>query len=93
MPGPRFRIPKRIVLPFSYIVTIKQVPPGHDLLLDETSGPLDGVWYAEDRLIVINNGLSARRRAYILAHEAQHMLADWQHQLFLDRRARPTGGK
>lgn len=80
------------MLPFRFVVTVKQVPPKDPLLHDpETEEWLDGAWYSQDRLIVINKALPPKKRRYIFCHELQHCLVDFLHELFLERRARPTG--
>lgn len=85
------RFPKRVTFPFGYVVKIVQVPPGDVRLFDEDDGPLDGAWLETERTIVVSKQLPPRRKRYIIIHELIHAFADWQHQMFLDRHATPTG--
>ncbi len=70
------RLPKTITLPFGYRVTVKQLS---DKEFDLLASDSDGLWLADQRLIVIRKSLPAKRRAYILAHELGHAWLDWQH--------------
>lgn len=67
------RLPKRVVLPFGYVVKIKQRP-------DSEMEGQDGLWDVETRTISIRKALSLRRRRYILIHELGHALLDAQHE-------------
>jgi len=73
------KLPTRVVLPFGYVVTVKQVPA--DVWPHPDS---DSVWDSDQRLILINKGLTAPRKRYLLTHEMLHVWADWQHHC-LDR--------
>lgn len=67
------RLPKRVVLPFGYVVSVKQRP-------DSEMEGQDGLWDVETRTISIRKSLPLRRRRYILIHELGHALWDSQHQ-------------
>ena len=77
------RMPKRVVLPFGYIVTVMMCSPGSEELFTDV-GPVDGLWDSITRKIFINKALSARRRRRILLHELAHALNDCEHQLMDD---------
>ena len=85
------RIPSRIVLPFGFRITIKQVSPKDPLLHVADDEYLDGAWYADERMIVLNKALPPRKRRYLFTHELAHALADFQHEMFLTNKAKPTG--
>lgn len=70
------RLPKTITLPFGYRVTVKQLP---DKEFDVLASDSDGLWLADQKLILVRKSLPAKRRAYILAHELGHAWLDWQH--------------
>lgn len=70
------RLPKTINLPFGYRVTVKQLP---DKEFDLLASDSDGLWLADQKLILVRKSLPAKRRAYILAHELGHAWLDWQH--------------
>lgn len=89
----KFRIPRRIRFPFNFSITVVQVSPKHEFLYDSDTGEqLDGVWDSEFRRIILNKALPTRKKRYILAHEVEHAVKDWVHELFLDGKAQPTGG-
>lgn len=87
------QLPRKIVLPFGYVVTVKLVPPKDPLLRDAETGEYDdGCWYDSERWIVLNKALPPKKKRYIFTHELAHCLVDYQHDLFLRGRAKPTGG-
>lgn len=74
----RLTIPKRIVFPFGYVVTVKQITDG-DM---EQFGSPDGCWVDEDdypRTIFLRKRLPAKRKRYIFLHEYRHAVLDWDH--------------
>ena len=76
------RIPRRLHLPFGYVITIKQVSAKDNMLLDKDTGTyLDGSWDPETRTIAIKQTLPQRRKALVLYHECFHGLVDAQHHL------------
>lgn len=87
------RIPASFTLPFNYKVTVKQVPPKSVPLHDPTNpdDDLDGCWIEEERTIYLNKALSPKKMRYLFIHELMHVFADWQHQQFLEQKAKPTG--
>lgn len=74
------RIPCKVVLPFGYVIQVKQLTNGEFNRKDTSS---DGLWEVERRTIYIRKSLPLNRRRYILAHELGHAWLDWQHQ-YLD---------
>ncbi len=62
------RIPTRVVLPFGYQISIRQ--------LTDTEMDRDD----DNRTIYIRKRLPMTRRRYILAHELGHAWLDWQHR-------------
>ena len=76
------RIPRRLHLPFGYVITIKQVSAKDDALLDQDTGLyLDGSWSPETRTITINKALPVKRRKYLALHELAHSINDMMHEL------------
>lgn len=77
------RLPSRVVFPFGYRVTVKQVSDREmrEFSDDDPGQPLslDGCWYADHRTIYIRKCLGVRRKRYILAHEVAHAVNDWIH--------------
>lgn len=67
------RVPRTIRFPFGYTVTVRLVD-GRTLPAE-----LDGQWDSERREILVRRTLDATRRRYILGHEVQHAVLDWQH--------------
>lgn len=79
------RIPSRVVLPFGYRITVKQVT---DSEMDARDANADGEWDCETRTIYIRKRLPMTRRRYILAHELGHAWLDWQHRYLDNGKAR-----
>ncbi|TKB79567.1 MAG: ImmA/IrrE family metallo-endopeptidase [Nitrospira sp.] len=79
------RIPSRVVLPFGYKITVRQLT---DQEMNERDRNADGVWDDETRTIYIRKRLPITRRRYILAHELGHAWLDWQHRYLDDGKAR-----
>lgn len=77
--GDNVRLPARVVLPFGYVVTVRQLT---DAEMDslEDGAATDGQWDVETRTIQIRKSLPLRRKRYILGHELGHALWDWQHE-------------
>lgn len=70
------RIPKRVVLPFGYVITVKQLSNKEveSLLgVDTIAG-----WVVEDKSIYLDKSRPVKKRRADLAHELVHALADWQ---------------
>lgn len=78
------RIPSRIVLPFGYRITVRQLS---DSEMDKRDENADGIWDAETKTIFIRRRLPVTRRRYILAHELGHAWLDWQHRYLDDGKA------
>lgn len=79
------RIPTRVVLPFGYHISVRQVP---DSDMDRRDPNADGIWDNETKTIYIRKRLPVTRRRYILAHELGHAWLDWQHRYLDDGKAR-----
>ena len=71
--------PRRVHLPFGYIVKIRIVSVSHPSLVED----VDGTWDVDSKTIYIRKSLSRSRRSYILLHELSHALNDCLHH-FLD---------
>lgn len=84
------RLPKRLTLPFGYVVAIKEVTDGEMRDLDDADvRTSDGCWDAASRTIYIVKTLSPRRKRYILGHELFHAVVDYQHHLFNEGASKP----
>lgn len=71
------RIPTRVVLPFGYKISVRQLT---DTEMDKRDANADGIWDDESKTIYIRKRLPMTRRRYILAHELGHAWLDWQHR-------------
>mgnify|MGYP003345644861 FL=1 len=71
------RIPTRVVLPFGYQISVRQLT---DTEMDKRDANADGIWDDESKTIYIRKRLPVTRRRYILAHELRHAWLDWQHR-------------
>ncbi|MBI3355883.1 MAG: ImmA/IrrE family metallo-endopeptidase [Nitrospirae bacterium] len=71
------RIPSRVVLPFSYRISVRQLSDAEMNKRDENA---DGIWDDDTKTIYIRKRLPVTRRRYILAHELGHAWLDWQHR-------------
>ena len=71
------RIPTRVVLPFGYQISIRQLT---DTEMDKRDANADCIWDDDNRTIYIRKRLPMTRRRYILAHELGHAWLDWQHR-------------
>ncbi len=71
------RIPTKVVLPFGYQISIRQLT---DTEMDKRDANADGIWDDDNRTIYIRKRLPMTRRRYILAHELGHAWLDWQHR-------------
>jgi Zn-dependent peptidase ImmA (M78 family) len=80
----QLRIPRGVVLPFGYRITVKQLS---DVEMDKRDKDADGIWDAETKTIYLRRGLPVTRRRYILAHELGHAWLDWQHRYMDDGKA------
>lgn len=78
------RIPRKVVLPFGYIITVKQLSNGDFNRRDHGS---DGLWEVDRRTIYIRKSLPLNRKRYILLHELGHAWLDFQHHHIDDGRA------
>jgi len=78
------RIPHRVVLPFGYRITVRQLS---DTEMDKRDENADGIWDDETKTIYIRKRLPVTRRRYILAHELGHAWLDWQHRHMDDGKA------
>ena len=79
------RIPSRVVFPFGYRISIRQVT---DAEMDTRDANADGIWDSDTRTIYIRKRLLVTRRRYILAHELGHAWLDWQHRYLDDGKAK-----
>jgi Zn-dependent peptidase ImmA (M78 family) len=78
------RIPSRVVLPFGYRITVRQLS---DSEMDKRDENADGIWDDDTKTIFIRRRLPVTRRRYILAHELGHAWLDWQHRYLDDGKA------
>lgn len=76
----RCRIPRKISLPFGYIIRVRQLT---NKQMDNMDKGCDGLWDVSLRTIYIRKSLPLTRKRYILIHEVGHSFLDWQHQ-FID---------
>src|SRR5437867_12506821 len=76
----RLTIPKRVQLPFGYVVTIKQVTDGDmgEIVEGGTVDSVDGYWGPDERVLYIRKSLPSGRRRDILAPELGRGWSDWQ---------------
>ncbi|WHZ24177.1 MAG: hypothetical protein OJF47_003289 [Nitrospira sp.] len=79
------RIPNKVILPFGYHITVRQVT---DSEMNRQDANADGIWNNETKTIYIRKRLPVTRRRYILAHELGHAWLDWQHRYLDDGKAR-----
>ena len=75
--GASMRIPSRVVLPFGYRISVRQLS---DSEMDRRDPNADGIWDDELKTIYLRKKLPVTRRRYILAHELGHAWLDWQHR-------------
>ena len=75
------RLPRTLVFPFGYRVTVKVVSRTEIAEAGGGGDPADGLWDAATRTIYLSKAVSARRRRAVLIHEMFHALADYQHQM------------
>lgn len=87
MSRPAYRLPRRVVLPFGYIIKVKLASAA---LIREKAGEKDlaafpehcnGAWIVDEQSIYIYQGLSPAKRRYVLAHELDHAINDWMDYL------------
>lgn len=71
------RIPRKVVLPFGYVITVKLLSNGE---MNRKDYKCDGLWDVDRRTIYIRASLPLNRRRYILLHELGHAWLDFQHQ-------------
>ena len=71
------RIPSRVVLPFGYRISVRQLS---DTEMDRRDSNADGIWDDETKTIYLRKRLPVTRRRYILAHELGHAWLDWQRE-------------
>src|SRR5512145_3265797 len=71
------RIPSRVVLPFGYRISVRQLS---DSEMDRRDPNADGIWDDELKTIYLRKRLPVTRRRYILAHKLGHAWLDWQHR-------------
>jgi hypothetical protein len=74
---PPMRIPSRVILPFGYRISVRQLS---DSEMDRRDPNADGIWDDELKVIYLRKRLPVTRRRYILAHELGHAWLDWQHR-------------
>ena len=87
MKNKRNHIPARVVLPFGYIVTIKQISDAEmDKMLerDKAGEPCDGYWNVDNRTLYVLKKMLMKRKRYIVAHDMIHAVNDWMHQCMDD---------
>ena len=78
------RIPCRVVLPFGYRISVRQLS---DAEMNKRDANADGIWDDNTKTINIRKRLPVTRRRYILAHELGHAWLDWQHRYMDDGKA------
>ncbi|MEK7236428.1 MAG: ImmA/IrrE family metallo-endopeptidase [Nitrospirota bacterium] len=71
------RMPSRVVLPFGYRISVRQIS---DTEMDSRDPNADGIWDDATKTIYLRKRLPVTRRRYILAHELGHAWLDWQHR-------------
>jgi hypothetical protein len=77
IPDMMLRIPSRVVLPFGYRISVRQLS---DSEMDRRDPNADGIWDDGSKTIYLRKRLPVTRRRYILAHELGHAWLDWQHR-------------
>lgn len=82
-------LPNKLALPGGYVVTIRLASPT-EIAEEVEAEPHDvgGCWDDSEREILIDKTLPAGYRWYVLAHELQHALLDYQHWLINEGIAR-----
>lgn len=75
------RLPKRVTLPFGYVVKVVEASDTEIAQQTEDCEVCDGLWDCETRTIYVRASLPLKRRRYILAHELGHCLWDFQHEM------------
>ena len=73
------RLPKRLVLPFGYVVTFKFLSAAQ--MRAEDAAELDGYWDPDTRTIYLRRQLPAKRLRYMVGHEMDHAINDYRHHL------------
>ena len=71
------RIPTKVVLPFGYHISVRQLS---ETEMDRRDPNADGIWDDDNKTIYLRKRLPLTRRRYILAHELGHAWLDWQHR-------------
>jgi Zn-dependent peptidase ImmA (M78 family) len=80
----RCRIPRKVKLPFGYVVTVRQFTNKQMNNMEDTA---DGLWNSETRTIYIRKSLPLTRKRYILMHELGHAWLDFTHHHLDDGKA------
>ena len=78
------RLPRKIALPFGYLVAVRLVGDREMLEAMDEDDPIelaDGLWDVDNRVIYVRRKLPFRRKAEVLGHELDHALNDWRHWL------------
>ena len=76
----RYSIPRRIVLPFGWVIRVAQVSRTANALFDgDDNSYLDGRWDDLTRTIYINRDAPVKRRRHLLLHELDHAINDLMH--------------
>lgn len=84
------RLPSRVVLPFGYVVLVKEVSDQEMRIEAEDNEDFpDGLFDSETRTIFIRKDQAHGRKKYILSHELIHAVADFQHEMFNDGALKP----
>lgn len=73
------RFPRRVVLPFGWVITVRLVTDAEMLDALEEEDLVDGLWLVEEKAILIRCSLPVRRLRYILTHELIHAAVDLHH--------------
>jgi Zn-dependent peptidase ImmA (M78 family) len=73
------RLPRTLVFPFGYRVTVKLVTTTEMAEMDD--GGADGLWLVDRRTIFLSKAIPVRRRRAVLIHEMMHALLDYQHEM------------
>ena len=79
------RIPKKVVLPFGYHISVRQLSEAE---MNRRDPNADGIWDDDHKTIYLRKRLPLTRRRYILAHELGHAWLDWQHRHLDNGKAR-----
>lgn len=76
------RLPRKVTLPFGYVVKVALVTDKEMLDAMDEDDPAelaDGLWDVDSRIVYVRRSLPFKRKAEVLGHELDHALNDWRH--------------